>query len=244
MKGNFTIGVQLTILIISILFCIILASLFSRIVLQVLHIEIIDLSNPKTYLISAFFSQIIGFIGGFILFLKLTKQTFKSVIHFRKPNLKLSILIIGLLLLAYPIMLILGYYNAFLKEIIPNNTFIIQELKTDNYQKNLLENNGTLMLYLKLFVIALLPAVGEELVFRGVLLSKIRLASNSEHYGVIVSAILFATIHLQPTKLLPMIFLGLVLGYLYTKTKNIVYPIFFHFLFNGTTIILAHLGYI
>ena len=240
MKQNFSIGFQLITLVLSVLFCIVLSSVFSGVTLQLLGFETIDLANPKTYIISGFYSQLIGFIGGFLMFLKITKQSFISVIEINRPNIKLSLVIIGLLLLAYPIMLILGYYNAFLKELIPNNTFILQELETDNYQRNLLENNGTIMLYLKLFVIALLPAIGEELVFRGILLSKIKLASNSEHYGVIVSAVLFATIHLQPTKLLPMIFLGLVLGYIYTKTKNITYSMLFHFLFNGSTIIIAH----
>lgn len=243
MNSNSSIGIQLSILIGSVLFCIILASLLSIITLNYAGIESIDLSNPKAYIISGFYSQFVGFIGGFFLYLKLTKQNLYQHVHFGKPTLKIAAIVVGVLLISYPIMLFLGYINSFLKEFIPNNSFILQETETDTYQLALLSTTGYLWLTIKLFVIAVLPAIGEELVFRGVILTKIRQASNSEHYGVIISALVFAAIHLQPTKLLPMIFLGLVLGYLYTKTKSIVYPMLFHFLFNGSTILLAHFGY-
>jgi membrane protease YdiL (CAAX protease family) len=242
MKPNLSIGIQLSILIGSVFFCIIIASLLSGATLHYLGIENLDLSNPTTYLISGFYSQLIGFIGGYFLYLTLTKQTISESLHFEKPLLKLVFIVVGLLIISFPIMTFFGYLNSFLKELIPNNTFILEEAETDTYQLALLTTKGNVMLLLKLFVVAVLPAIGEELVFRGVILTKIRQASNNEHYGVIVSALIFAAIHLQPTKLLPMIFLGLVLGYIYTKTKNIIYPMLFHFLFNGTTILLAHFG--
>ena len=244
MKSNFSTGIQLSILIGSLLFCIIFASLLSGITLHYLGIENLDLSNPTTYLISGFYSQLVGFIGGYLLYLQLTKQTIYKTLNFKKPILKLVVAVIAILIISFPIMLFFGYINSFLKELIPNNSFILQEAETDQYQLTLLSTKGNLVLLIKLFVIAILPAIGEELIFRGVILSKIKEASNNEHYGVIVSALVFAGIHMQPTKLLPMIFLGLVLGYIYTKTKNIIYPMLFHFLFNSTTILLAHFGHI
>jgi len=240
MKPNISIGIHLSILIGSVLFCIIFASLLSGVSLQYLGIENFELSNPKTYLISGFYSQLIGFIGGYFLYLVLTKQSLSSNLYYTTPTPRLVLIVIGILILSFPIMMFFGYLNAFLKELIPNNSFILQEAETDKFQLALLNTKGNLMLLIKLFVIAVLPAIGEELVFRGVILTKIKQAANSEHYGVIVSALIFAGIHMQPTKLLPMIFLGLILGYIYTKTKNIVYPMLFHFLFNGTTILLAH----
>lgn len=243
MKPNFSIGVQLTILILSVFFCLTLASLFTGLTLSFLGIESIDMSTPKTYLLAGFYSQLLGFIGGFFLFLRLTKTPITSILQIAKPDVKLILIVLVILAAAYPIMLILGDLNSFLKDLIPNNTFILEEEETDKYQLALLTTTGYVMLSLKLFVVAILPAIGEELVFRGVLLEKIKQASKNEHYAVIVSALIFAGIHLQPTKLLPMFFLGLVLGYLYTKSKNIVYPILFHFLFNATTITLAHFNH-
>jgi len=244
MKPHFSIRVQLSILIASVFFCIILASLITGFTLPYFGIDSIDLSNPKTYLISGFYAQFIGFIGGYFLYLRLTKQSISSTLSVNKPTLKLVALIICVLIISYPLMTFFGYLNSFLKEAIPNNPFILDEIETDKNQLALLTTKGNLMLTIKLFVIAILPAIGEELIFRGILLTKIREASNSEHYGVTVSALVFAGIHMQPTKLLPMLFLGLVLGYIYTRTKNILYPMLFHFLFNGSTILLAHFNYL
>jgi len=242
MKSPFSIGKQFIIFILSILFCLFLSSFLSVIAMKFagLSIENIDLTNPKVYLISGFLSQVVGFIGGFILFLKVSKQSFKTLINIKLPQTKMIILIIGILLLSYPIMAILMYFNAFLKDLFPNNGLILQEIKTDLAQHNLLLANTSLMLTAKLFVLAFLPAVAEELVFRGILLTKIREASKNEHHGVIISGLLFAMMHFQPTKLLPMIFMGIMLGYIYTRTKNIVYSMLFHFLFNATTILSVY----
>lgn len=242
MKANFSISIQLSILILSVLFCTLLASLFSGFTIPYFDIETIDMSNPTIYLINGFYSQIIGFIGGYFLYLKLTKQIISNTLDISSPTVKLIFIVIGLLIISFPIITFLAYINSFLKELIPNNTFILGEDETDKYQLAVLSTKGNVMLMLKLVVLAILPAIGEELIFRGAILTKIKQASNNEHFGVIVSALIFAGIHLQPTKLLPMIFLGLVLGYIYTRTKNILYPMLFHFLFNSTTIILAHIG--
>jgi len=244
MKPNFSIGIQLSILIVSVFFCVILASLITGFTLPYFGIASIDLSNPKTYLISGFFSQIIGFIGGYFFYLKLTKQSISSTLSIHKPTLKLAAIIVGILIISYPVMTFFGYLNSFLKEVIPNHPFILDEIETDKNQLALLNTEGNLWLMAKLIIIAVLPAIGEELIFRGVLLTKLREVSNNEHFGVTVSALVFASIHMQPTKLLPMLFLGIVLGYIYTKTKNILYPMLFHFLFNGSTILLAHFNYL
>jgi len=244
MKSNFSIGIQLSILIFSIFFGIILSSILSGITLPLVGIETIDLANPTTYIINGFYSQLIGFIGGYFFYLKLTKQSITTSLTIQRPTTRLTLSVIGILIVSFPIMMFFGYINAFLKDIIPNNSFILQEVDTDAYQLALLTTTGSTWLIAKLFVIAVLPAIGEERVFRGAILTKIKQASNSEHYGVIVSALVFAGSHMQPTKLLPMLFLGLVLGYIYTKTKNILYPMLFHFLFNGSTILLTHFNYL
>jgi len=241
MKKQLSTGLQLGVLIMSILFCLIIAGILASITLNLMgfDIENMDLANPKIYLIQGFFSQLIGFLGGFILFLRLTKQSFKSLINWSFPTMKMSLIIVGILVLSYPIMLILSYYNSFLSELIPNNYFILEEERTIEYQKNILMTSGIIFLVIKIVVLAILPAIAEELIFRGVLLKMINKASNNVHYAVIVSGIIFAGIHFQPTKLLPMIFLGVVLGYIYTKTKNISYSILFHFIFNLSSILLA-----
>jgi len=242
MKATFSIPIQLLILILSLIFCIILSSLLGTLAIYTFSSDptTIDLNEPKVYLLFGFLSQLVGFIGGFFLFLLVTKQRLKDVVSIAAPQLKLIGLVVGILLLSMPIINGLIYLNSILVELIPNNNFVLQEKEILANQYNLLSANSFLMMVSKLFVIAFLPAVGEELVFRGVLLKKIQESSNNEHYGVIVSAALFAVVHQQPSNLLPMIFLGVVLGYIYTRTNNIFYSMLFHFLFNSMTVMSVY----
>ena len=93
------------------------------------------------------------------------------------------------------------------------------------------------MFPIALFVFAVMPAIVEELIFRGVLLKKLQEVSNNNvHFSVIVSAALFAAFHMQAWNLLPMIGMGVIFGYVYVFTKDIRYTMIMHFLFNGVQI--------
>ena len=242
MKTPYSIPIQLLILVLSVVFSILFASLIGGLTLNLTNgnSDAISLNDPKSYLILGFFSQFVGFIGGFFLFLKMTRLSFKDLILIKRPELKMILIVLGVLILSIPLINIFSYVNSFIVDLIPNNTFILQEIEIKKNQFNLLSERSFLMMTSKLFVIALLPAIGEELVFRGVMLKKIQESSNNEHYSVIVSASIFAAVHQQPTNLLPMIFLGLILGYIYTRTNNILYSMLFHFLFNGMTVMSVY----
>ncbi len=242
MKSNLSIGLQLIILILSVFFCISLSSLVMMAVFQSLGITFQSQADftPETYLIAGIINQVIGFFGGFLLFLKLTKQSFFSLIQIFAPKIKMVLIIIGLLVLSYPIVEVLAYFNQGLKDLIPNNTFIANSQETEAIQFKMLTAGGVGLLLAKIVVIGLITGISEELIFRGVLLTKIREASNNKHYAVLVSGLIFAIIHLQPLVLLPMFFLGIVLGYIYTETKNLSYAIMFHALFNSSTILAGY----
>ncbi len=98
-----------------------------------------------------------------------------------------------------------------------------------------------------LFMIAVLPSVGEELVFRSVLQPKLGRLLRNAHVGVIISALLFSMMHLQFYGLIPRFVLGLFLGYAYLWTRSIWVPILMHFVNNAAAVIvyfLAHNGHI
>ena len=102
-------------------------------------------------------------------------------------------------------------------------------------------------LILNLFIVALVPAIGEELLFRGVLLKLIKDIAHNVHWAVIISALLFSAFHLQFYGFLPRFALGLVLGYLFVITNNLWVPVFIHFINNAAAVIvfnLHHNGYI
>jgi uncharacterized protein len=81
-------------------------------------------------------------------------------------------------------------------------------------------------------VIAILPAVGEEMYFRGVLQRLFNGWSGNHHVGIWVAAAIFSFIHFQFFGFFPRLALGVLFGYLFYWTGNIWVPIFAHFLNN------------
>ncbi len=96
-------------------------------------------------------------------------------------------------------------------------------------------------LLLNLFMIAVLAAFGEELIFRGIILRLFREWTGNVHLAVLISAILFSALHIQFYGLIPRIALGILLGYLYVWTGSLWVPIFVHFMNNAMAVLISWL---
>lgn len=92
-----------------------------------------------------------------------------------------------------------------------------------------------------LIIFALIPAIGEELVFRGILQKQLIRWFRNPHVGIWVAAIIFGAIHMQFYGMLPRTLLGALLGYLYWWSGNIWVPIIGHFMNNGFTVVMMYL---
>jgi len=104
-----------------------------------------------------------------------------------------------------------------------------------------LEVNTIGGLLVNLFIIAFLAALGEELLFRGVVLQLLLDGLKNNHLAVIISSILFSAMHLQFFGFLPRTVLGILFGYVFIWTGSLWIPIILHFLFNGVTVVAAYL---
>ena len=94
-----------------------------------------------------------------------------------------------------------------------------------------------------IFMLAILPAVGEELIFRG-LLHKIFLQWTGNIYiTVILTGFLFSLMHLQFYGFFPRWLLGVILGYMLVWSGTIWIPVFAHFLQNFIAVFLSWLIY-
>lgn len=89
-------------------------------------------------------------------------------------------------------------------------------------------------------VIAILPAIGEELIFRGLLQNIVRRLSGNYHVGIWMAAIIFSSIHMQFYGFLPRMLLGALFGYLYVWSGNILVPMLAHFLNNSISLVLLY----
>lgn len=101
------------------------------------------------------------------------------------------------------------------------------------------QNVGQLIL--GIIVVAIIPGIGEEIVFRGLVQNHVYRISKNIHVAIWVGALLFSLFHLQFYGLVPRMMLGALFGYLYYFSGNIVYPMIAHFVNNGFTLIMLYL---
>ena len=91
-----------------------------------------------------------------------------------------------------------------------------------------------------LIAISILPGIGEEVMFRGVLQNGLHRLSKNKHLAIWISAFIFGAIHMQFFGLVPRMMLGAVFGYLYVWSGNIWYPIIAHAINNGIGVTMAY----
>ena len=96
-------------------------------------------------------------------------------------------------------------------------------------------------LAINLLMIALIPAIGEELLFRGCLQPIFSRLAKNAHAGIWFAAIVFSAIHLQFYGFIPRMLLGALFGYLYYYGNSMWYPILGHFLNNGSAVVAVYL---
>ncbi len=101
--------------------------------------------------------------------------------------------------------------------------------------------DSPLQLLAGLLVIAVIPGIGEELVFRGLVQNHVYRLAGNMHVAIWVGALLFSLFHLQFYGLVPRMLLGALFGYLYWFSGNLVYAMLAHFFNNAFTLIMLYL---
>ncbi len=95
---------------------------------------------------------------------------------------------------------------------------------------------------LAIVVIGVIPAIGEELLFRGLIQNLLIKAFSNAHLGIWISGFAFAAIHMQFYGLAPRMMLGVVFGYLYHWSGNLSVAMVAHFINNGLALFFLYLG--
>ena len=94
--------------------------------------------------------------------------------------------------------------------------------------------NSISSLLINMVMIGVIPAIGEEFLFRGALQKIFSEWTKNKHLGIWISAILFSAMHLQFYGFIPRMLLGALFGYTLLWTGSLWIPIFGHFVNNGT----------
>lgn len=91
------------------------------------------------------------------------------------------------------------------------------------------------------FVVGLLAPLAEEMVFRGAILRSLLCWKSNPWVGIVISAILFAVIHMNPAQMPHAFLIGLLLGWMYWRTDSIVPGVVYHWVNNTVAYILYNI---
>lgn len=193
----------------------------------------IDLNTAMTDDVSLFVGLFVMQIMMFVTTLIFTKGTkeIKSICAINLPKKKLDFLFAGLLSLG----LVFGL------SILP--TLFMMLLGEAGYTPtpSPIPNVGSPTSFIVgLFVICLFPAIGEELLFRGVILTS--LGSVGKWFAIIFSGFLFMLMHASPMQTVYQFALGIIFGIVAVYGKSIILTMFMHFLNNFIAILLEKIG--
>ncbi len=90
-------------------------------------------------------------------------------------------------------------------------------------------------------VVAIIPAIGEELLFRGLIQNMFVKATGNHHVAIWITGFIFAAIHMQFFGVMPRMLLGVLFGYLYHWSGKLSVAMIGHLVNNGLALIALFL---
>jgi len=114
------------------------------------------------------------------------------------------------------------------------------EDETNGAIKFILKDNSILELFANLLIMAIIPAIGEELFFRGIVQKELS-KMLTPIWAIIVCGMIFSAFHIQFEGFLPRWLMGMALGWIFYIGKNILYPILIHFFNNAIQVLAMYL---
>mgnify|MGYP001804292890 CR=1 FL=1 len=102
--------------------------------------------------------------------------------------------------------------------------------------------NTTTHFILAFVVVAIIPAIGEELLFRGLIQNMFSRAFANHHVAIWLTGFIFAAIHMQFFGVVPRMLLGVLFGYLYHWSGKLSVAMIGHLTNNGLALIALYLA--
>ncbi|MCB0408866.1 MAG: CPBP family intramembrane metalloprotease [Flavobacteriales bacterium] len=188
------------------------------------------------------FVQLITAVGAFIIapivYMIITSKSRLADLKLKRVNKPINYLIILILMIiSSPILSLIIEVNA---QVGLSEFMMEEQAKQDYITKLLLTFSGWGSLLYILLIIAVVPAIGEELLFRGVVQKIFTKWTNNYHVGIWITAILFSFFHMQFHGFVPRMLLGAFLGYALVWSGSLWVPMLGHFFNNGSVVVLSY----
>lgn len=199
--------------------------------------------NPSSLRIILVFGSSLSFVVATwlaLIFVKANPWIYTSLNEFGKNDKYFWAL--GLFLVSIPLIGFLMEWNQIFGErfLSPDlkKWFMEKENENERLFSILLDTKGPQNLFINLVVMALIPAISEEIFFRGFLLKTFHGITKNIHWAILLTSVIFTAVHMQFFKVIPMILLSTILGYLVYWSRSLWPSIFIHAL-NNSLVVLA-----
>lgn len=116
------------------------------------------------------------------------------------------------------------------------------EERSQSLMEVYLMRDGNWILLSNAFSLALVPAICEELFFRGALQQLLCRSLRNHHVAIVLTAVVFSLLHGEVFAFLPRFVLGLVLGYVFYYGGSLWINILVHFTNNLMVVVLYRLA--
>lgn len=166
-----------------------------------------------------------------------SKLGFNEAISFNQVSLVIFMVIGGFMVSGA-----LGRLNEMLP--IPSSAEAYFHRLEDEYNKEVMSIGNMKSFYdyiMSIIVLALLPGIFEEMLFRGCLQKIFVALARNTFWGILITSIIFSAVHFSYYGFLPRLFLGVLLGYIFHISKNIWLNITAHFLNNAYPVTVMYM---
>lgn len=207
--------------------------------------DMYEASSPAGYArIVQVFSSLGMFFAPALLFAYCQDKQWWNYEHAnRKPHYLLTNVTLVLSIVLLPLVAILDQWNSAIR--LPESMAGIQqwmdsmEEQAESLMTLMTFEHNNLTLVVNLLVLALIPALGEEFLFRGTIQNAMHRWTGKPHLAIWVTAFIFSAIHFQFAGFIPRMLLGAYLGYLFYWSKSIWLPVMAHCLHNALTVLVS-----
>lgn len=174
-------------------------------------------------------------LPGFLFAIMTSHRNAPGFLGFRKAQISAFYAIgVLLLLLSFPFEGRLGQLN---RHIPLSHWMVSAEKEANEKMGDFLRTNSALDIVINVIVIAAIPAVCEEICFRGALQRILIQCFNSPWAGIVFTGAFFSAFHLQFQGFLPRMFMGILLGAAYWYSGSLWVSILAHFFTNAAQVI-------
>ena len=202
---------------------------FAQLIGKACGIPTDQLSVQIWYVIISYLVTPLSFGISFLIYNKVAKVSFRAVnLKFKVGWKKILIAVFVALVALFGLQFFVGFVDQLLAKL------------GYNLASTSLPNDTFGWFILNVVLLAVLPAIFEELLFRGVILQGLR-KNFSDWLAILLSAVMFTLMHGSLQQFVYPLILGLILGWIVVRGGSLILSIIVHFVSNFTVVLLDFL---